>query len=54
MVDPKLHWSYGQPDAIGSPMNVLKLKFITPDKLIFVSQNDGIGIYNGKTLIMTR
>jgi len=53
VLQPKLHWSDGQPDAIGSPMNVLKLKFIN-DKLVFVSQNDGIGIYDGKTLIMIR
>lgn len=54
VLQPKLHWTNGQPDAVGSPMNVLKLKFINSDKLIFVSQNDGIGIYDGRTLIMTR
>lgn len=54
VLQPNLHWTNGQPDAVGSPMNVLKLKFVNSDKLIFVSQNDGIGIYDGKTLIMTR
>ncbi|MCX6318895.1 MAG: hypothetical protein NTW29_16570 [Bacteroidetes bacterium] len=51
---PKLHWKNGQSDAVGSPMNVLKIQFVNSDKLIFVSQNDGIGIYDGKALIMTR
>lgn len=54
VLQPKLHWSSGQPDAVGSPMNVLKLTFISPERLVFVSQNDGLGIYDGKTLIMTR
>jgi hypothetical protein len=35
-------------------MNVLKLKFINNERLIILSQNDGIGIYDGKTLIKTR
>jgi hypothetical protein len=51
---PKLHWSNGQPDAVGSPMNVLKLQFLASNKLIFLSENDGIGIYDGKTLAMTQ
>jgi hypothetical protein len=35
-------------------MNVLKLRFINSDRLIFVTQYDGIGIYDGETLIMTK
>lgn len=54
VLDPKLHWSNGQSDAIGALTNVLKLKFINNDRLIILSQNDGIGIYDGKTLIKTR
>jgi hypothetical protein len=54
VLQPKLHWTNGQPDAVGSPMNVLKLQFLNPDKLAFLSQVDGIGIYDGKTLIMTK
>jgi hypothetical protein len=54
VLEPKLRWTYGQSDAVGSPMNVLKLGFINPEKLVFVSENDGIGIYDGKTLIMTK
>jgi len=54
VLQPKLRWSNGQPDAAGSPMNVLKLQFVSPGKLVFVSQYDGIGIFNGKSLIMAR
>jgi hypothetical protein len=54
LFQPKLHWTNGQADAIGSPMNVLKLSFTNSGKLVFVSQNDGIGIYDGNTLILTR
>lgn len=52
VLQPKLHWSKGQTNAVGTPMNVLKLRFIDSERLIFVSQNDGIGIYDGKTLTM--
>ena len=50
----KENWEYGQPDAIGSPMNVLKLEILDENKLIFLSQNDGIGLFNGKELIMLK
>jgi hypothetical protein len=52
--EPQLHWSNVQQNAVGSPMNVLKLEFSSENKLVFVSQYDGIGIYDGKTLVMTR
>lgn len=54
VLSPKLHWSNGQPDVVGSPINVTKLQFVTPDKLVFISPLDGIGIYDGKTLVMIR
>ncbi|MBN1181946.1 MAG: hypothetical protein JXB49_06640 [Bacteroidales bacterium] len=54
VIKPKLHWKYGQPDAVGSPMNVLKLEILDENKLIFLSQNDGIGLFNGKELIMLK
>ena len=54
VIKPKLHWVYGQPDAVGSPMNVLKLTILDNSRLVFLSQNDGIGIFNGKELIMLR
>jgi hypothetical protein len=52
VIKPKLQWKYGQPDAVGSPMNVLKLEILDKETLVFLSQNDGIGLFNGKELIM--
>ncbi len=54
VIKPKLQWKYGQPDAVGSPMNVLKLQTLDENELIFLSQNDGIGLFNGKELIMLK
>lgn len=51
---PKLNWKYGQPDAVGSPINVLKLEILNKNTIIFLSQNDGIGFYDGKELIMIK
>ncbi len=51
---PVLHWSNGQPDAVGSPMNVLQLNYVKNGTIIFLSQLDGIGIYNGMELIMVQ
>jgi hypothetical protein len=48
---PSLHWTNGQPDAVGAAMNVLKMEFIDKNTLMFLSQNDGIGLYNGNTLL---
>ena len=52
ILKPKLHWVNGQPDAVGSPMNVLKLIIIDKDRYTFLTQNDGIGFFNGKKLQM--
>jgi hypothetical protein len=52
VLQPKLKWKSGQPDAIGSPMNVLKLSIIDINKFVFLSQNDGIGFFDGKQLIL--
>src|SRR6185437_8474219 len=49
IASPKLHWTNGQPDAVGSPMNVLKMAFAENGKLFLVAPNDGIGVYDGKT-----
>lgn len=54
VIQPKLHWKSGQPDAVGSPMNVLRLEILDENKLIFLSQNDGIGLFDGKELIMLK
>jgi len=52
VINPKLTWKYGQPDAVGSPMNVLKLCIIDKTKFAFLSQNNGIGFYDGQKIIM--
>jgi hypothetical protein len=44
---PKLHWRGGQPDAVGSPMNVLKILSLGNGKLALLTQDDGIGIWDG-------
>ncbi|WBA43204.1 hypothetical protein [Hymenobacter canadensis] len=45
---PKLHWRNGQPDAVGSPMNVLKMLSLGNGKLVLLTQNDGVGIWDGQ------
>lgn len=45
---PEISWS-GQPNAVGSGMNVKKFRFTAPDKFFFLTTNNGIGYYNGKT-----
>lgn len=52
VVSPELNWTNGQPDAVGSPMNVLKLCIVDNTKLVFLSQHNGIGFYDGQKLIM--
>ena len=54
VVSPELYWSSGQPDAIGSPMNVLKMEFANEGTLVFLSQLNGVGIYDGKTITLIR
>ncbi|GAB3846943.1 hypothetical protein GCM10028822_07660 [Hymenobacter terrigena] len=44
---PNLHWRSGQPDAVGSPMNVLKMLSLGDGKLALLTQDDGVGIWNG-------
>jgi hypothetical protein len=52
VVSPNLTWKYGQPNAVGSPMNVLKLCIIDKTRFVFLSQNDGIGFYDGLKVTM--
>ena len=52
IASPKLHWRDGQPDAVGSPMNVLKMAFAPNGKLFILTQNDGIGVYDGKAFTL--
>ncbi|ARK13361.2 hypothetical protein A6C57_25155 [Fibrella sp. ES10-3-2-2] len=52
LVKPELQWQSGQPDAVGSPMNVLKIEILAENTFIFLSQNDGIGYVYGNTINM--
>jgi len=52
IIKPKLNWRDGQTDAVGSPMNVLKIDCIDNEKFVILTQNDGIGYFNGKKLIL--
>lgn len=54
ILKPKLRWTWGQEDAVGAPMNVLKMNIIDKDKFIFLTQNDGIGFFDGEKLKMLR
>ncbi len=49
LFEPKLHWRSGQRDAVGSPMNVLKMLPLDDDKLILLTQNDGMGLWDGSS-----
>jgi hypothetical protein len=54
ILKPELDWESGQPDAVGSPMNVRKLIAIGKGKFIFLTQLDGIGFYDGLKLKMLK
>jgi hypothetical protein len=49
---PKLHWTNGQNNAVGSPMNVLKIEFISQSKFIYATANDGLCLYDGYNQII--
>lgn len=46
---PRLHWTSGQRDAVGSPINVSKMAVTADGKLVLLAPNDGVGIWDGKT-----
>ena len=46
----KLRWRFGQPDAAGYSMNILKMQFASNGKLFLVTQNDGIGVFDGNSI----
>lgn len=54
VASPKLLWSNGQQDAVGSPMNVFKMEFADSKTLVFVTQLNGLGIYNGETITLVK
>ncbi len=50
LFDLKLRWSR-ESMAIGASMAVLQTEFITGNRLLFLTANDGFGLYDGKSLI---
>ena len=52
IIKPKLNWESGQPHVTGSPMNVLKLEITEKNTIVFLTQNDGVGYYDGQSLKM--
>lgn len=52
VVKPKLTWENGQPDAVGSPMNVIKICIVDKKRFVFLSKNNGIGFYDGQKVVM--
>jgi hypothetical protein len=44
IAQPRLKWSSGQRDAVGSPMNVLKLGFYQDSRIVFLTELNGIGL----------
>jgi outer membrane protein assembly factor BamB len=50
---PELLWNR-EPLAIGVSMSVKKLEFTTDNRLVFLTSNNGIGIYDGKELKMIK
>ena len=52
VVKPELLWTYGQSNATGYAMNVTKIATPAPNTLLFLTEQNGIGYFNGKTLTM--
>jgi len=50
---PNLKWNR-EPLAIGCEMSIKRLEFTEDNKLIFLTANNGIGIYDGKKVILLK
>jgi hypothetical protein len=48
---PNLKWKFGLPNSLGYQMNVLKFEFISENKMIFLTSNNGIGYYDTNSVI---
>ena len=47
---PTLQWTGGRSNAVGPAMNVLKMQFDSQGTLFFLTEHDGLGVYDGKQL----
>lgn len=45
---PWIYWTAGLPDAVGYQMNVIKFEFISEKEIVFLTQKDGIGYFDGE------
>ncbi len=50
---PKLRWE-NEALAIGVAMTIKRLEFTTDNRLVFLTANDGIGVFSGNKLIMLK
>lgn len=50
VVRPKLDWTGGQRNAVGPAMNVLKMQFAENGTLFFLTEHNGLGTFDGKTI----
>jgi hypothetical protein len=53
LFNPTLSWER-EPLAIGVGMTVKRIEFTADNKLLFLTSNDGFGIYDGHKLIMLK
>jgi hypothetical protein len=51
VVNPELRWGR-EPLAIGAAMNIKTMEFLPDGRLLFLTAMDGIGIYDGKSIIL--
>lgn len=54
VLKPTLKWTGGSRNAVGPSMNVLKMKFTADGTLLFLTEHEGLGIYDGKELRFIR
>lgn len=54
VLKPKLEWTGGRSNAVGPTMNVSKMQFSPNGTLFFLSEHNGLGIYDGKALRFIR
>ncbi len=47
---PWINWTYGMEDAVGYQMNVTEFEFISEKELVFLTTNNGIGYFDGKSV----
>jgi hypothetical protein len=50
VIKPKSNWIYGQPEDKSDAMNVLKFCIVDKDRIVFLSENFGIGFFDGQKL----